>query len=170
MATAKSKKKKKRLDSKLESAGAEFLVLGMMLVEGIECHKTYTNNPAFDLVAVNALRNTSARIQVKSRYATDFDGGFLISKFDNDFVVLAKLNRGFHYSKKHKAKEAANGGKLAPELFVIPTKVVKDARYKKSSWGKTYLKSIPNYEMYREKWQLIREFLNAAEPRKHALL
>ncbi len=32
-----------------------------------------------DIIATNPEKNRSCRIQVKSRYATDFDGGFPIS-------------------------------------------------------------------------------------------
>src|SRR5215831_5995295 len=34
-----------RLDSSLESAGAEFLVLGHLLIAGIQAFKAYTNSP-----------------------------------------------------------------------------------------------------------------------------
>jgi hypothetical protein len=83
---------KSRLDTSLESAGAEFLVLGSLLVEGVEAHKLYTNFPGYDIMAVDPKKNTSCKIQVKSRWATDFDGGFPICNFDCDFVV-------FHSSK-----------------------------------------------------------------------
>jgi hypothetical protein len=69
-----------RLNSSLEAAGAEFLVLGLLLVEGIQASKAYTNFPGYDLVAVNPDRGLSCRIQVRSRWATDFDGGFPIKE------------------------------------------------------------------------------------------
>jgi hypothetical protein len=59
-----------RLDTKLESEGAEFLVLGQLLVARIPTYKTYTNMPGYDLVATNPDTNRAARIQVKSRWRT----------------------------------------------------------------------------------------------------
>lgn len=45
--------KKKKQDTKLESEGAEFLVLGLLLVEGVSAYKAYINFPGYDLTAVN---------------------------------------------------------------------------------------------------------------------
>lgn len=145
-----------RLNSKLEAEGAEFLVLGHLLIEGIAAHKTYTRMPEYDLVAINPERNSSARIQVKSRFATDYDGGFLISKFESDFVVFVALNREYRH-----AKRGLDGGRQSPDLYVFPTQTVRSALYAKSKWGKTFLRSIPDVAQFKENWQLIREFLDA---------
>ncbi len=59
-----------RLDTRLESEGAEYLVLGQLLVQRIAAYKAYVNTEGYDLVAVDAERGTSARIQVKSRWQT----------------------------------------------------------------------------------------------------
>ena len=83
----------KRLDTRLESEGAEFLVLGHLLLNRIAAYKTYTNMPGYDLIATKPEANTSARIQVKSRWRTGATG-FPISNFDCEFVVAAFLNRG----------------------------------------------------------------------------
>ncbi len=56
---------KKRRDTRLEAEGAEFLVVGWLLINGIEAHKTYSKMPGYDLIAVNAKDNKSCRIQVK---------------------------------------------------------------------------------------------------------
>jgi len=74
-----------RQDTRLESEDAEFLVLGQLLINKITTYKTYTNMPGYDLVATNPETNTSAKIQVKSRWATKADG-FPIKNFDCDFV------------------------------------------------------------------------------------
>ena len=89
----------KRLDLHLEAEGAEFLVLGALLVEGIDAYKSYAQMPGYDLIATNPARNRSARIQVKSRWATDFDGGFLVNNFECDLIVFVALNRGYRYRK-----------------------------------------------------------------------
>jgi len=39
-----------RQDMKLESRGAVFLALGLMLIEGISCYKAYTNFKGYDLL------------------------------------------------------------------------------------------------------------------------
>lgn len=113
-----------RLDSSLESAGAEFLVLGNLLVEGIEAHKLYTNFPGYDVMAVNPQANKSCRIQVKSRWATDFDGGFPIRNFDCDFVVFVALNRGYRYRRKVTAEDS---GRREPQFYVFPIEAVRKA-------------------------------------------
>ncbi|GHB13563.1 hypothetical protein [Modicisalibacter luteus] len=58
-----------RLKTHLKAEGAEFLVLGQLLLHRIPSYKTYTNMPGYDLVATHPENNTSARIQVKA------DGG-----------------------------------------------------------------------------------------------
>jgi hypothetical protein len=67
----------KRLDTRLESEGAEFLVLGQLLIAGIEATKAYRNFEGFDLYASNPTAGKTCRIQVKRRWATDH-GGFPI--------------------------------------------------------------------------------------------
>mgnify|MGYP006943078669 CR=1 FL=1 len=138
-----------RQDTRLESEGAEFLVLGQLLINRIVAYKTYTNMPGYDLVATNPEKNSSAKIQVKSRWATKAHG-FPIKNFDCDFVVVVLLNRG----SKDRKKEIKQ-----PEYFVIPVDVVKKAHNTKSSWGKVLLKDIPNLEQYRDNWPLVSSFL-----------
>jgi len=138
----------KRLDTKLESEGAEFLVLGQLLIHKIAAYKTYTNMPGYDLVAVNPENNSSAKIQVKSRWRTGASG-FPIKNFDCDFVVLVKLNRG---SKDGKKKT------LPPEFYVIPVDIIKSVP-RTEKWNKVQFKDIPELESYQDKWKLIEEFL-----------
>jgi hypothetical protein len=40
------------------------------------------------------------RIQVKSRWATDFDGGVPVKNLDCDFVVFVALNRAYRYRRR----------------------------------------------------------------------
>jgi hypothetical protein len=104
-----------RQDTTLESEGAEFLVLGQLLIEGIPTYKTYTNLPGYDLVATWPETKRSARIQVKSRWATDASF-FLIRNVDDcDFVVLVRLNRGYRFSTA--AKRALPPEE--PEYYVL---------------------------------------------------
>lgn len=137
-----------RQDTRLESEGAEFLVLGQLLMHRIPSYKTYTNMPGYDLVATNPDERSSARIQVKSRWRTGAPG-FLIKNFDCEFVVAVRLNRG------SKAKESKI---LPPEYFVFPVEVVK-AVHRTSDWGKAYFRDIEDLESYRDNWQLIASHL-----------
>lgn len=137
-----------RLDTKLEAEGAEFLVLGQLLLHKIASYKTYTNMPGYDLVATNPESNKSAMVQVKSRWRTGA-GGFPIKNFDCDFVVVVLLNRGSKDGKKEI---------LPPRYYVFPVGVI-EAAPRGKDWGKVNLKDIPNYEEYEEKWYLISEFL-----------
>jgi hypothetical protein len=149
-----------RLDTSLESSGAEFLVLGNLLIEGIQAFKTYTNFPGHDLIATNAEKNTSCRVQVKSRWATDFDGGFPIKNLDCDFVVLVALNRGYRYRRRKTGKET---GRRDPDFYVFPIEVVRAARDPASSWIKAFLKRIEEPEQYLSNWSLIRVFLEGGQ-------
>ncbi|HET9055480.1 MAG TPA: hypothetical protein VFN30_01405 [Chitinophagaceae bacterium] len=144
-----------RQDTKLESQGAEFLVLGLMLIEGISCYKSYTNFKGYDLVAVNPETEKVARIQVKSRWATNYDKGFPIKRFESDFVVHVALNRGYRFGKI--AKEG-DKDKRSPEFYIFPTQVVQNLP--RSSWGKINIRKIPNYMSYKENWDLIKLFLD----------
>ena len=141
-----------RQDTRLESEGAEFLVLGQFLIHKIAAYKTYTNMPGYDLIAINPENNTSARIQVKSRWATK-SGGFPIKNFDCDFVVLVLLNRGSKDGKKEV---------LPPEYFVFPVAIVKSACQTDTSWSKVHLKDIENIARYRDEWSLVNEFLSVS--------
>ena len=139
-----------RQDTRLESVGAEFLVLGQLLVHRIAAYKTYTNMPGYDLVATHPENNTSARIQVKSRWRTGAPG-FLINNFDCDFVVIALLNRG---------SKDGTASVLPPQYFVLPVQVA-ERLPRTEGWGKVSFAKIPDLASYRERWDLIRSFLSS---------
>ncbi len=146
-----------RLDTRLESEGAEFLVLGQLLLERIPAYKTYANMPGYDLVATNPELNTSAKVQVKSRWRTGAPG-FPIRNFACDFVVFCRLNRG---------SKAGSGQVRPPEYFVFPAGVVRGVWNEHDPWGKVYLRDIDDVDAYRDRWDLVREFLQlpaAAQP------
>ena len=144
-------------NTKLESEGAEFLVLGLMLIEGIPCYKAYVNFPGYDLVAYNTDTQKIARLQIKSRWATNYDKSFSIKNLECDFVVHVALNRGYGFGRIAKGDDT---GVRAPEFFVFPVDVVRKARNPKSTWGKTKITHIPDYMDYRENWKLIKSFLS----------
>jgi PD-(D/E)XK endonuclease len=146
-----------RQNTKLESEGAEFLVMANLLIEGIFCYKAYVNFPGYDLIAVNPISQKVVRIQVKSRWATDYDKSFPIKNFNCDFVVHVALNRGYRFSKRNKVGDS---GKKSPEFYILPISVVKAAQNVADKWGKVTITNIPDIEKYKDKWELISSFLN----------
>lgn len=145
---------KARLDTKLESDAAEFPVLGRLLLERVPTYKSYVNYPGYDLVAVNPDKNTSAKIHVKSRYRTDWDG-FIINNFECDFVVFVTLNRGFA-----KVKRNGENGVKEPEFYILPISYVKKVRDPENAWGKIVRNRLKGIEQYQNRWEKIKEFLN----------
>lgn len=144
----------KRRDTRLESEGAEFLVVGWLLVNGIEAHKTYSKMPGYDLIAVNAAGNRSCRIQVKSRFQTGV-GHFIIKNFDSDFVVIALLNRGYVKPRKN-----GDTGLKDPEMYVVPTDIIREAQDPSDDWHKVSFSKIPNFSKYLNNWDIIRNKLD----------
>ncbi|MCG9792124.1 hypothetical protein [Flavobacterium algicola] len=147
--------KAKKQDTKLESEGAEFLVLGLLLIEGVSAYKAYINFPGYDLTAVNPESKRVARIQVKSRWATDYDSSFPLKSLDTDFIVHVALNRGYRFSKKKNLKD--NGIK-SPTFYVFPVDVLKQVR-NETGWNKVQIKKVKNLESYIDNWQLIKDYL-----------
>ncbi len=145
-----------RQDTKLESEGAEFLVLGHLLLEGVPCFKAYVNFPGYDLVATNPESGKSIRIQVKSRWATNYDKSFPIKNFGCEFLVHVALNRGFRFGKKPKAED---DGVREPDYYVFPVEVVKAAQNEGDKWGKVTITNIPEFQQYKSAWHLIRDQL-----------
>lgn len=137
-----------RLNTQLESAGAEHLVLGLMMIEGIPSFKAYANAKGYDLIAVNPDENLSCRIQVKSRWQTKPDG-FPIKNFETDFVVIALLNRG---SKNGKIKATS------PAIYVVPMGVIASLP-RTNDWGKISFSKFHDMEQYRDRWDLVRLFI-----------
>lgn len=144
-----------RLNTKLESEGAEFLVLGNLLLEGISAFKAYTNFPGYDLIVTNADNHLSARIQVKSRYITDWNG-FIIKNYDCDFVILVALNRGYGKGKK----KNEDTGIKDPEFFIFPISYILRVRDPKNDWGKIAKSRLVGMESYKNNWGLIKSFIN----------
>jgi hypothetical protein len=138
----------KRQNTRLESEGAEFLVLGHLLIQGIPAYKNYINMPGYDLEATNPDKNIAKRISVKSRWTTTATG-FIINKFDCDFVVVVKLNRG---SRDGSSKV------LPPEFYILPVHTVENAPRSKG-WNRISFSRIPNFHSYRDRWDLIKKAL-----------
>ena len=85
---------KKKYNTKLFSSGAEFLVLAKLLLARIETYLAYENQEGYDLISINAKKNLSAKIQVKSKNFKG-DSSFYLNKDDktkSDFYVFAQTN------------------------------------------------------------------------------
>jgi hypothetical protein len=148
-----------RRDTKLESEGAEFLVLGRLLILGVPAYKAYANFPGYDLIATSADGRRAARIQVESRRATDAPH-FLIRNFDCDFVVLVRLNRSSRSSAvEPSASQGEEPGYYVPTRDQAKSLLVDEG----TGWDKIRWRPA-QLERYRRKWDAIREFLTQPEP------
>ena len=148
-------KKFKRLNTKLEATGAEFLVLGQLLIRGMQAYKSYVNHPGYDLIVVNPEKKTQARIQVKSRFRTGATG-FPINNFESDFVVYVALNRGLTAKHLKKKKKKTNLVK-DPEYYIFRTNALKKIARKDTMLGrKVLIKDIRNLKKYKDNWNSIR--------------
>ncbi len=52
--------------TKCEGEGAEFLVLGYLMINKIWTYKSYTNMPGYDLISINPETKKQSKIQVKT--------------------------------------------------------------------------------------------------------
>ena len=104
------------------------------------------------MLAVDPLTGLSARVQVKSRWATDARQQFPIKNPDCDFVVYVRLNRG---AKKGNSQAE----KSDPEFFVLPIASVLSVR-RTDGWGIARVGSIAALDDYRGSWHLIRDFIS----------
>jgi len=148
-------KKTTRQNTKLESEGAEFLVLGQLLIAGIPAYKAYTNLRGYDIVATWPETNRVARIQVKSRWATTAPH-FLIKTVDEcDFVVLVRLNRGsppWDTAKRVLPPQE-------PEYYVLAAGEAKNLiAQRETGWDKIWWRK-DDFEPHRRHWSIVRKFL-----------
>lgn len=150
-------------ETNLHSEGAEFLVLGNLLIRGIHATKAYTRFPGWDVLATNPATGATCRIQVKARLATDFDGGFPIKNFDAEFVVLVALNRGNRYRK---ARLDDPGAVRDPDFWVLPMSDIIRASETASKWGdshKILLRNVGNSEVFKGAWDLVAKNLGVSK-------
>jgi hypothetical protein len=150
----------------LHSEGAEFLVLGQLMIRGVHATKAYTRYPGWDVLAASPETGKTCRIQVKARLATDFDGGFPIKNFDAEFVVLVALNRGYRY-RKAKLINDDDVGARDPDFFVLPMPLIRTLAETAPQWGssaKIYMRSrIEHWEQYHSAWHLVLDYLGIEE-------
>lgn len=144
----------------LHSEGAEFLVLGQLLIRGVHASKAYTRYPGWDVLAASPDTGRTCRIQVKARLRTDYDRGFTIKNFDAEFVVHVALNRSYMRLR------SGDDGERPVAYYVLPMAVVKKAAMDDPrKWGeshKVFLRRIPASEQYLDAWDLIVNYLDSA--------
>jgi hypothetical protein len=143
-----------RLQSHLEASGAEFLVLGNLLIRKVHAHKAYTNFPGYDLLAVNPVIHKVCRVQVKSRYYST-DKAFGIKNFDCDFVVFVAFNRG---KKPQKGTPYVPVPHNDPSYYIFPIELIKQMRTVGDN-PRVRVNNIPELSSYLNNWDLILEYL-----------
>jgi hypothetical protein len=94
-----------RDDTTLEAAGAEHLVVGGLLIDGLPAFRAYPIRLA-TIYSLSTQDSPVLKVQVKSRGAVD-SGAFRIESFDLDFVIFVRLNRGTKASRKAGQREGA---------------------------------------------------------------
>ena len=68
-----------------------------------------------------------------------------------DFYVYVRLNRGRKYTKRKPAPPSA------PEYYVIPTEIAEGLP--KTGWGQARLHELPDRGDYRDRWDIVKDFL-----------
>ncbi|MBT6602327.1 MAG: hypothetical protein HOB32_11845 [Nitrospina sp.] len=148
----------KKLNTKLFSSGAEFLVLSKLLLAGIETYKAYENQEGYDLLSINAKKNLSVKIQVKSKNFRG-DSSFYLNKDDktkSDFYVFAQTNA----LKRVKGETVViPDSEVSPNLYVVDLKTVeKNKRIDKKGTPYFLMSDIPK-DMFNENWDDIKKLL-----------
>lgn len=156
---------KKRLETKLFSNGAEFLVMAKLLLLNIETYKAYVNFEGYDLVCANPKKGLSAKIQVKSKNFVN-DVSFYLNSDDkdkSDFYVFAQTNSIKRNGGKY---EIITDEIMEPKLYVMDYATTE--KYKRigkngNKWISISKKNIPNIEDYLNNWGEIKRFLKIDE-------
>lgn len=91
---------------------------------------------------------------MKSRWATDTNLSFPISKLGADFVVFVALNRGVRYRKARADEEVRRD----PDFYVVPMAAVRE-HHRPGSMSVLPLRDLPDWRSYLMEWEPVRQFL-----------
>ncbi|HDR9760794.1 TPA: hypothetical protein ACK3Q6_003261, partial [Burkholderia cepacia] len=128
------------------SLSAEYLVMGYLLRRNVLTYKAPPMNEGYDLICIHPdprKASRQLRVQVKSRYATDCDRGFLVKERSIDafdFLVVAFLNVGYYLSRAK--KHAAIDGAAEPEFYVLTPEFIRTHHHKSGGWEKVILRGL----------------------------
>ncbi len=152
------------LDTQVPTEGAELLVQGMLCRAVIPTFKAPPFRSSYDLVSFNPLTKKSVTLQVKSRFQTDCDRGFIVSRVEADFFVFVFLNMGDWYDGKPERNVEM------PEFYVIPRSEVcrRVPRESERKLRKFYVRrDNVDLRVFRDAWHLVADALDIE---KEALL
>lgn len=130
------------------SAGAEHLVMGMLMRRNILTYKAPMNNEGYDLICIHPDPRhqprdgelTQVRVQVKSRFASDCDRGFPVKEKSLnafDYVVVVFLNIG-----KFGGCNDGTTGEGNVEYFTLPASFVRKHHHVETTWQKVKLRHL----------------------------
>jgi hypothetical protein len=159
------------------SAGAEFLVMGYLMRRNILAYKAPQGNEGYDLICIHPdprhrpgpTELSQVRVQVKSRYATDCDRGFLVKEESLnafDFLIVAFLNIG-----RFMGNNDGTSGEAEPEFYTLPNAFVRQHHDVTSTWQKVKLRNLASkIEPFRNHlgFEQIAQTLGIPRPQKPA--
>lgn len=130
------------------TAGAEYLVMGLLMRRNILAYKAPPNNEGYDLICIHpdprhvpdVGQQAQVRVQVKSRYATDCDRGFPVreASFDAfDFLVIAFLNIGYF----NRSRKTSTGARET-EFFTLPSEFARKHHKVSPTWQRVQLRGL----------------------------
>ena len=74
--------------------------------------------------------------------------------------MLVALNRGNRY-RHRRAGDDDGIGRRSPELYVFPIELLMPAVRASGGWSKVRLRDLPDVETYKDRWDLIKDWLIA---------
>ena len=130
------------------TAGSEHLVMGYLMRRNILTYKAPPGNEGYDLICLHPDprhkpgpgEKAQIRVQVKSRYATDCDRGFLVKEKSLgafDYLVIVFLNIGNFYGRN----DGSTGAK-EPEFFTLSQAFIREHHQAGTPWEKVRLKKL----------------------------
>jgi hypothetical protein len=175
MSSSKSKDLDGRLLLPVVALSAENLVMGYLMRRNILTYKAPPGNAGYDLICIHPDprhhlgrgEKAQVRVQVKSRYQTDSDRGFLVKRKTLDafdFLVVAFLNIG-NFSRGRDGLAGAQ----EPTFYTLTPAFIEDNYYSRSKWEKVTLRGLDQeLEPFKNErgFELIAKVLGIPKPRR----